>query len=406
MSRAQALQVFAGVLARRAPLIGWAVLVGVLGVLLIRHWPLGPRFAVDFTRFDAWSGYLLDADFDYRAFYQRIGRPERLYTVPLTLMALLKVWFGPIWQDVYFWLNLVWTALTIMAICAAARMLRVSWLAIAAILPLIVLSADFMFWPHYLLTDTLFAFLLMALVCWLVFMLTRVDASALQGLWQLAVALVLLVLVGLGRPTSLPYVLAVLVFVAMLGLRLDRLRPWQLTLGLACGVCLAAVSFGMVIAVYTGTDWMARSRELSFIARFAGNGVIVWDRPETAVAHAGGWLGYAQVFLVRVVTFWSPYASSFSTIHLLANAAIKLVFLAAVLGWVFSGRWLDRVAARAVLLILLIAVAASCFHGLLFIDYDWRYRFPVVAPMLLLAMLLLDRWWRRLLPSRLIADGC
>jgi hypothetical protein len=404
MKGSNAMESIARLLARHAPIIGWSMLVGVLGLLLVRHWPLGPRFAVDFARFDAWSGYLLDVDFDYRAFYQRIGRPERLYTVPLTLMALLKVWFGAIWQDVYFWLNLVWASLTILATCAAARLLKVSWLAIAAVLPLVLLSADFMFWPHYLLTDTLFAFLLMALVWWLVFMLTRVHASALQRAWQSAVAIMLLGLVALGRPTSLPYVLAIAGFAAVLALRLDRLRPWQLLLSLAMGVGVVALIYGVLIAIYVETDWMGRSRELSFIARFAGNGMIVWDRPETAITHAGGWLGYAQVFLVRVATFWSPYASSFSTVHLLANGAITLVFLAAVLGWVCSGRLLERVAGRAVLLILLIAVAASCFHGLLFIDYDWRYRFPVVAPMLLLSMLLLDRWGRRLVPGHLSVD--
>lgn len=385
---------------QRAHVIGWTVLVAVLLLLLIRHWPLGPKFASDFRSFDVWSDYMIEDGFRIDDWFARFSRPERLYLVPMTLMAFLKVSVGETWQYVWFWLNLLCTGLAVLMLCSAARMLKVSWLAIAAILPVLLVSADFMYWPHYLLTDSLYAFLIMAGVWWSVFMLTRVDASLLQRGVQIGVAVVLLILVLFGRPTSLTYTLAFLVFFLALALRVDRLRPWQQALGFVVVFSLLTIGYATLIHVYTNTDWMGRSLEIGFLARFATEGMIVWDRPDMAITHAGDWLGFAQVYVVRFVTYWSPYASTFSIAHLLANTAITLVFAATVLTWLLLGRTLSPDASRAVLLTLLIAFAGAAFHGMLFIDYDWRYRFPVIAPLLLFAMVMLNHAGQILLPPR------
>lgn len=381
--------------AQRGALIGGLVLTTVLLLLFIRHWPFEPFLASDYYAFNAWSDRLLNAGFDYGEAFRRLGLPERLYTVPLTVMALLKLLFGELWRDVYVWLNMLWTALTLFAICSAARMLKVSWLAIAAVLPLVLLSADFMFWPQYVLTDTLFAFLLMAMVWWVVFVLTRVHPSRVQRVFFILVALLLLGLVLLGRPTSPTYVLAFVAFVLAVGVGVDRIRPRSLAVGIAGLIGLLALGYGVLISVYVNTDWISRSRELSFIARFAIEGLVVYDRPDTAIQHTGRWLDYAWLFIVRFLTFWSPYASTFSLEHLIANFTVKLAFLGAFVAWVVSGHWLDRPQSRAALLVVLIALAGSAFHATMFVDFDWRYRFPVIAPMLLLTMLMLDLVVRR-----------
>lgn len=385
---------------QNALLIGLTVFVVVLFLLLFRNGAAGPRVANDLWTFDRWSDFIVATDFSLSEWFGRMPHPERLYLVPMSLMAVLKVYAGEAWQHVFFWLNLLWTGLIMTMLCSAARMLNVSWLAIAAALPLLLISSGFMFWPQHVLTDTLFAFLIMAGVWWSVFMLTRAEASLTHRVAQTGVAVALLLLVLFGRPTSLTYTLAFLVFCLALVLRVDRLRPWQIGSGFAAVCCLVAVGYGVLMLLYINTNWIDRSRELAFLANYATQGVIVWGRPESFITHAGDWSGFAQVYLLRFVTFWSPYASSFSTAHLLANTAITLVFAAATLAWLVTGRSLSRAAARTVLLCLLLAFAGAAFHGLLFIDYDWRYRFPVIAPLLLVAMVMLNHVGQRLLPPR------
>ena len=222
--------------------LGLIVFIAVLLLLLIRHWPLGPKIAVDFIRFNDWSDYLLEAGFNYQDYWAMIGRPERLYTVTISVMAALKVLFDDNWTSVYFGLNLVWTGLLLGMLCHSARMLEVSWLAIAALLPLVLLSADFMYWPHYVLSDTFFAFLLMLAVWWLVFTLTRPNPSLRVRSALLSGALLLIGLIAFARPTSAPYAGSLLLFVLLLPLAVHRWRPAWVGFGLMLTVVVLAVA--------------------------------------------------------------------------------------------------------------------------------------------------------------------
>lgn len=388
------------ILVQHTALIGVAVLALVLAALLFRHVSAGLVLSRDSNVFIRWSSLLIATEFDIFGWVRRMGLPEGLYAVPMTVMALFRVWFAEGWQLAFFAFNLVCAALTVIAISSTARLLDVSWLAIAAVLPLVLLSADFMYWPHYLLTDSFFTCLVMIAVWWSVFVLTRVDATWQHRLLHVSVIVLLLGLLLFTRPTAPTYVAAFAVFFMALLVSLDRRSPPFLLMVLA-GACVAlAVGYGLLMFSYVDSGWPERSPQLNFLASYAVQGVIVHDRPETFITHAGDWSGFAQVYLLRFVTFWSPYASSFSTAHLLANTAITLVFAAAALAWLVTGRSLSRAAARAVLLCLLLAFAGAAFHGLLFIDYDWRYRFPVIAPLLLVVMVMLNHIGQRLLPPR------
>ena len=233
-------------------------------------------------------------------------------------------------------------------------------------------------WDTYILTDSLFLAAVIASVYGVVVAIERKTAAA----WLLPT----LSMLGLFllRPTSVVYLASVgflgampmptriRVYVALLALTAVMIGGGYLT---AYG---SQKAFGVAYSVYYYKDLLRQ-------------GVVVRDRPEYTLAL--GWDSHFTVKNVlltasllehRAVAFWRFYIPAHSFNHRILNLLtfVPLYGLALVGGMrSFFGRPFDQRKAFLVVIIL----AYWVFQTLTEVDYDWRYRVPILPWVLLFA---------------------
>ena len=86
---------------------------------------------------------------------------------------------------------------------------------------------------------------------------------------------------------------------------------------------------------------------------------------------------------MRILFFFNPYLQSFSKIHNILNSFQSLIIFISISIWLFlSEKYYSF--NKAITLILLITFFVAAFHAFTIIDYDWRYRFPVIIPLIII----------------------
>jgi hypothetical protein len=169
-------------------------------------------------------------------------------------------------------------------------------------------------------------------------------------------------------------------------------------------VLLALAGAGLMLSVAYAVfikslpdAWPALSASRGFQMALAhvSEGGVIHDRPETYIGAPHGLGGVMQLFLLRLASFFSPYAAGFSKLHLALNYLQGAVLAIGLVGVLWQLHDLAAPQRAAVLFLLAIAGCTAAYHSAILIDYDWRYRFPTVIPLTLVAILGFRAAWRR-----------
>jgi hypothetical protein len=163
-------------------------------------------------------------------------------------------------------------------------------------------------------------------------------------------------------------------------------RPWrrrEFTTAI-CAVALLAAAAALVHA------WFMLHPEKWPLTAFAGwirqlsgeyrRGIVVFDRPATFTAPPNSYLDFALLTARKWAFYFTPWLADYSGSHKVLN----LVFFVPtyLLGAAAVATYRDR---RAKFLLLLFLIAFSAFHAMQQIDFDHRYRLPVLPALIILA---------------------
>ncbi len=360
----------------------YLVLAWLLAVNLLRPIQLSP----DSHTYMAWADKLIELRLNWAAYlaWNDFFTPAWFYLVPVTLLALLRTALPEAWAQGLLTINLTCVAFMLLAFWRCARLLGAAPWAVVIGLVCLAASTDLLVWPHYMLSDTLYAALVMGAV-W--HTLHRLVTHA-PSHWGMVVAMLpWAVLAALSRPAA-PAVIAALLTVPLLAWWAAR---WcrsgtVLLLALTAAAMLLAVSYAFFILVLPDA-WpaLSNSRGYHFALAHVNEGGVIHDRPETYIGSPEGFGGVMKLYLLRLASFFSPYAAGFSTLHLAMNglqgALLAVGFVALVRQ--FSGLSVEQ--RTAALFLFAVVGCTAAYHAAILIDYDWRYRFPVVVPLALLA---------------------
>ncbi|HEX8261723.1 MAG TPA: hypothetical protein VF547_02495, partial [Allosphingosinicella sp.] len=168
-----------------------------------------------------------------------------------------------------------------------------------------------------------------------------------------------------------------------------RLRRGVLPAALAAAT--VALVFAFAWFMQDPGRWPFEALESSFRETAAGyaKGEVVSGRPETFHAPPARLLDFVLISADRFLHFFAVDAARFSDIH---RAAQMVFFLPcfALAAWLAIALWRGRTpfgpAERKVFLAAFGALFSyALFHALVQVDFDWRYRLPVVPHLILLA---------------------
>jgi hypothetical protein len=344
----------------------------------------GVRMAPDSQVYAYWSERLVESGFDYPRLIEEAsgGFPAILYALFGTLLAALRLVFGGGWAAALVALNLAAHVAVGMLLVRLAARLTGSGAAAWGALFLYLICFDLLMWVPFVLSDSTFVFL--------AFVIFTLASARILGDARNWLAVMAPAAAGIFyRPTGMVLIpdLAWAIYLSRTGGKAIRRGP-------ALAVLAAAL-----LAAFLAFAWLMQDPDrwpLDALSAAFGNtgagyalGEVVNARPETYHAAPAALTDFMLIAADRFLHFFAIGAAGFSASHWLAELAFFLpCYLLA--GWLAVALWLGRTAfaapERKVFLAAFGALLSyAVFHGLVQVDFDWRYRTPILPHLILLA---------------------
>ncbi len=348
----------------------------------------------------AWADKLIELRFNWAAYlaWNDFFTPAWFYLVPVTVFALLRLALAEAWVQGLLAVNLACVGFMLLVYWRCARLMGVPPWAITVGLLSLAASADLMLWPHYMLSDTVYAALVMGAV-W--FTLNSILKNRANGGWFWLGLVAWATSAGLSRPAA-PAFIATLLATPVLIWLANRWCRSGTTLLIFSATAAVLMTMGYAVAITEFPNWwpaLSNSRGFQRVVDHVREGGVIHHRPETYIGSPEGFFGILGLYGLRLVSFFSPYAAGFSSAHLALNLLQGAVLALGVAGciWGFSGLTAGQRA--TVLFLMAVTGFTATYHSAILIDYDWRYRFPVVLPLTLIATMGFGAAWRRHPPT-------
>lgn len=313
------------------------------------------------------------------------AKDRALFTV-LTLPSLLIVARESApehWPYLIVFVNVICLAAGAGLLVATVRMVTQSALAALAALLLYVMGYDVIAWLRYVLTDNIFVLTTTAVFYLLVRGIVQ-DGPSLRRRTGLALALFACFITRAAGAVLLPVVL----FAEWWSHRepprgrLGRVAPWLLLLAIALG--------GMFVRAYVFADLRRWPTEflrpaLETYAVREKRGEVVYDRAEARRTPPRSTIDHVVIEADRFVRFFQFTTAGFSRMHNRVNTAYYIpLYLLAIVG-LLDGLRRDATRRKVVAVTALWILSVAWLHALTVLDFDWRYRLPVMPMLIMLA---------------------
>jgi len=331
----------------------------------------------DSVRFSKWADDLIKLDFNLYKFYsidKAYNRPSLyFFSVPVLLIAFCKVIFVNEWQFAFLIFNIILVFFSLIIFVKSLLLIRVRPILIALTLPIIVISVDILTWPKFILSDMIYSFLVL-LVTYVV--IKSIVKNKINYLELFIMVLLLLA----SRPSSIPVIFVILSFIVILKLQIffnqKNILVFFLILFISIPFMLS-LAYSIIEFNFNGIA------KVDFLTNMVKEGMIIHDRPETWINKPDNIIDIIFIYFLRLINFFNPYASTFSIAHIVLNVFQFMLILSSISIWSFYGNSL-KIYNKIFLFILLLSLSVAAFHSFILIDYDWRYRFPIILPLLML----------------------
>lgn len=354
-------------------------LIIILTFIVISYYHLNSGFYMspDSHRFSRWADELIKLDFNLFNFYlieKDFHRPHLFFfSVPVLLIAVCKIIFVNEWQFAFLVLNLLFLFFSLIYFVKSLLLIGVRAILISLAFPLIVISVDILTWPRYILSDMTYAFLVILATYFIIKANVRNEINYIEFF-----SIIFLLLAT--RPSSLPVIFAIIFFVIV-----SRFQIFsrQKNILVFISLILFSITFLLCLAYSILELNFNHNGKVKFITDMVKLGMIVHDRMETWTDVPTNYFDVLHIYFLRLINFFNPYASTFSVFHFFLNI-IQIVFiLLSVFIWSFFGGD-TKIQDHTFFFVLLLSFFIAAFHSFTLIDYDWRYRFPIILPLIML----------------------
>lgn len=330
--------------------------------------------SLDTNTFSKWSDILINLDFNFYQYYVQNTYTALpfFYTIPIVLVSISKIFFGSNWENVFFSINIFCLFLALVFFVKSLLVLKIRPIIISFTIPMTILSADWMVWPRWILTDTIFSFLVILAI----YLLVKCIAKNKINYFSLILIIIAMLLT---RPASIPVILFIIVFILIFKFKMINRKNFLLFF-IFIGFILTPV-FSVFLHFLIELIFYESFRGMR-ILNWAKEGIIIWDRPDTWVAPPVTFSDFLNFYFLRLVNFFNPYAISFSKIHIFLNFFQFLYIILSLILWLFfigKNKLLDQ----TIFIVLFLTLFVSAFHSFILLDYDWRYRYPIIMPLMM-----------------------
>jgi len=378
---------------------------------------LGPHMANDSRWYSDAADHLIAYGFNYRTYLERTDSsiPPLFYLSFVTLLAVCKKLFGDYWQYGVLAMHLVADSLVgAQLVSLVRRLTRISSAAWVALV-LYLVCFDIFNWSRQMLSDATFLLVSFSIFFLIAGAFLRDQPGRPWG-HQVGVA-VLLLLALVSRPTSLVLCLPV-AGTAILWWRRRATpdQPLQLHPGVLGTFALLAVAATLAYASVMQNirlwPWPALSDllRLPYYSGLYSQGEVVSARLYTYLPPPATLLDYVAISATRFFYFFAfflPYGFSPGHNLIMAIFFVPTYALAVVglYGFIRRRAGLDGRGEAVVAISVAFIVTFAFFHAHTEVDFDWRYRLPIIPHLILLAAVGVATWRERSNPHEALSEG-
>ena len=353
----------------------------LLSFFIIAYYHLSSGFVMtsDSNKYSIWADGLINYNFNlYQYYFVNEVVPNRvppiLYTVPVLLIAIFKIIFGNEWQYVFLLQNLVFLLFSLIIFAKSLLLIGVRPFLVSITLPIIIISADILTWPRYILSDINFAFLVVLVTYFVI-------KGTTEGKFNYSALFLIIFLMFVSRPSSIPVIFAISLFILISKYQIFP-RP-KIALLFMLGA-LISIPFVFSIIYFIFGFYLSENVKLEYLFNMVKVGMIIHDRPETWVDAPNNFIDVLFVYFFIIINFFNPYAITFSLTHNVLNIFQSFLIFLSILIWAKFGDN-KKPQDRAFFFIILLSFSVAAFHSFTLIDYDWRFRFPIILPLIMLS---------------------
>jgi hypothetical protein len=344
---------------------------------------VGATAGSDSASYAYWSQRLIDSGFDYPSIIAQVNSsfPPVLYVLFGTVLALLRLAFGQGWPVALVALNLAGhLGLAVLLVRLAVRLTASATAGWTALL-LFLACFDLVRWVPFLLSDATFVFLAFS-----IFALASARILGEARGWSRVFALAAIGVFY--RPTGM-VLLPDLAWALYLSRTRRNFRRVPLLAILATATAVSVLIFLWLVQDPARWPFDALAGAFAEVAKGYGLGEVVSARLETHHAPPVQFDDFLLLFLDRLAHFFAVGAGDFSLVHWGLQFAFFLPCYA-LAGWLVVALWrgdtpFGAVERKVFLAAVGAVLAYALFHGLVQVDFDWRYRNPILPHLILLA---------------------
>ena len=342
-------------------------------IIAYYHYNIGFVMSKDYSTWTHSADNLIKLNFNFYNYYIYSKTNSTLsffYMIPIFLIALMKLIFVNNWQYAFITLNLILILFSLVIFSKSLLLLKVRPLVIALTMPLLVLSVDLLVWPRYILSDTVFSFGILLIVYFLI-------KNIVIEKFNYFLIFLMIGLILITRPTSIPFIVAIIFFILVF----NKKNYNKNLIILIIFSIIVLTPFILAIFYQFMENNLGENRKVIFLMKMVQAGMIIHDRPETWVESPETFFDLTYLYYTRFLYFFAPYVKAFSKIHIILNLLQAVVIIFSITIWLFLEQKYNSIN-KTLALILIISVFVGAFHSFIIIDYDWRYRFPIIMPLL------------------------
>ena len=376
-----------------------AVLSAVLAALYLIVALAGvPQTGNDTWVYQGWGEALRATGWDLVAFREEVdflAGTEIFYVASATVFALMAAAFGDNWLTGYVIFNWVTMSATALVMLLSLRRLGFDGASLLVAALFMGVLWEHVYWVSVVYTDISFNFLLALVFASCAVGLTGSPGRRRYLAWAIAFVLALVTVVY--RPTGL-WVVGVLVVAFAAGTHRFPFVPGSVRRQVFHALAVAAF---LLVAVWISASIVLANANLLpesflkdlvlFLDELFRDGMIVSARPETYASPPGGALDYSAMIGRKFFYYFKFSAVGFGGAHNLYNwitfAPFYFLVLVGVSSVVFAPSEMNQSILGAGILALIWVAVFALAHAVTIIDFDWRYRLPVYAPLGVLAII-------------------
>ena len=341
--------------------------------LILLNFYIGPSVSSDTVTYLKLIDQLESVKFSLPVFHRILNHSfiYIFYDFFLLYLWFVKFIFQENWQLGFFLLNQIYLGLCLfMLLKMSQRVLEGTSINFLLVM-LIFMSLDFLVWPRFILSEGIFLLLFTScLYAYSKYFILENKSNPL-----LPYLIVFFFILALFSKPGAIGVLSGLAFFHFIKLFKFFFRDSIFKIFIIGSIIIMPIIYELLINNIISSDHY----KINQLIDYAQSGFVVDGRPSTYLNDQT----LAKVYLWRFFYFFYPVVPELSILHKSLDLIFSMIFFLSLVVWcIFSSQY-NKVSQDQCKLMLLVITFSAFFHSATLIDYDWRYRFPSLIPMIL-----------------------